>query len=107
MKSYARTIILKNNAGLIAEYMHHHDEIWPEVIPAYRKIGILNRRIWMIGRQLFIVIDTIDTFDPEKDMKNLHPKAKEWEAMLETYQESIGDEDSWSQMELIFSMNEE
>ena len=109
MKTYAKTILLKNNPGLMAEYMHHHDEIWPEVVKAFKKVGVLDIRIWIIGRQLFMVMDVADAFEPERDMARylqLHPKTREWEELMKTYQEPITDYEHWAEMNMIFRLSD-
>ncbi|MDJ1471982.1 L-rhamnose mutarotase [Cytophagaceae bacterium DM2B3-1] len=109
MKSYAKTILLKNNPGLIAEYMMYHDDIWPEVVKSFRAVGVVDIRIWIIGRQLFMVMDTKDSFDPNRDMERylqLNPKNREWEEKMKTYQEPITDYEHWAELELIFKLSD-
>ncbi len=109
MKSYAKTILLKNNPALIAEYMHYHDEIWPEVVESFRKVGVQDIRIWLMGRQLFMVMNTTDSFDPIRDMARylqLHPKTSEWEELMKTYQEPITDYEHWAELNLVFRMSD-
>ena len=109
MKSYTKTILLKNNPALIAEYMHHHDEIWPEVVESFKKVGVLDIRIWIIGRQLFMVMDTTDSFDPNRDLARylqLNPKNREWEELMRSFQEPITDYEQWAELSLVFRMSD-
>ena len=49
MKTYAQTILLRDEPGVIEAYRQHHDAIWPEVAEGLRGIGIEQMRIWLIG----------------------------------------------------------
>ena len=109
MQSYAKTILLKDNAALIAEYTRHHDEIWPEVVRAFRQVGVLDIRIWLMGRQLFMVMDAADDFDPNIDLARylqLDPKANQWEELMKTYQEPVPGHEHWAGLKLVFQMSD-
>lgn len=45
--------------------------MWPEVIEGQRKVGIMSMEIWRSGRSLFMIMDTVDDFDFERDMARL------------------------------------
>ncbi len=112
MKSYAKTILLKNDPGKIAEYRRHHDHIWPEVVAAFRKVGVLDMRIWLIGVRLFMVMDTEDDFDPDTDLEKylqLDPKIDQWENLMASYQEPVPEArpgEYWADLELVFRMSD-
>jgi L-rhamnose mutarotase len=110
MKQFAKTILLKDDPALIATYRKHHDQIWPEVVASFRQVGVTDIKIWMIGRRLFMLMTTTDAFNPATDFDRylrLHPKNKEWEALMKTFQEKApeaGPEEHWADMELIFQL---
>jgi L-rhamnose mutarotase len=112
MKSYAKTILLKNDPGKIAEYRRHHDQIWPEVVASFRKVGVLDMRIWLIGYRLFMVMDTEDDFDPDTDLEKylqLDPKNDQWENLMASYQEPVPEArpgEYWADLELVFRMSD-
>lgn len=112
MKSYAKTILLKNDPGKIAEYRRHHDQIWPEVVASFRKVGVLDMRIWLIGYRLFMVMDTEDDFDPDTDLEKylqLDPKNDQWESLMSSYQEPVPEArpgEHWADLELVFRMSD-
>lgn len=112
MKTYAQTILLRDDPGVIAAYREHHDAIWPEVAEGLRSVGILQMRIWLLGRQLFMVMDTVDGFEPERDFARYeagHPRRAEWQRLMESFQAPVADAkpgDWWAQMELVFSLND-
>ncbi|QHT69187.1 L-rhamnose mutarotase [Rhodocytophaga rosea] len=110
MKQFAKTILLKNDPNLIATYLHYHNHIWLEVVQSFRKVGVEDIRIWMIGRRLFMLMTTTDAFDPNTDFDkylSLHPKNEEWEELMKTFQEKAPEakpDEHWADMELIFQM---
>ena len=111
MKTYAQTILLRDDPDVLAAYRDHHDHIWPEVAEGLRGVGILQMRIWLLGRQLFMVMDTTDAFDPERDFARYeagHPRRAEWQRLMESYQEPVAGAkpgEWWAQMELVFTLN--
>ena len=60
MKCYGLTIILKDDPEVIAQYKAYHRHVWPEVLEHARNLGILKTRIFLIGRRLFMYIETED-----------------------------------------------
>jgi L-rhamnose mutarotase len=112
MKSYAKTILLKNDPGKIAEYRRHHDQIWPEVVASFRKVGVLDMRIWLIGNRLFMVMDTEDDFDPDTSLEKyvqLDPQNDRWENLMASYQEPVPEArpgEHWADLELVFRMSD-
>lgn len=111
MKQIAKTILLKDDPDLIAKYRYYHDHIWPEVVISFKQAGVMDIQIWIIGRRLFMLMTTIDTFNPDTDFEkylNLHPKNKEWEDLMTSFQEKAPEakpHEHWADMELIFQMN--
>ena len=67
MKQYGQTINLKNDAEITRRYVEYHLAIWPEVAQGLKSIGILRMMIWMMGRQLFMFMETEDSFDLARD----------------------------------------
>jgi L-rhamnose mutarotase len=112
MKTYAKTILLKNDPEKIAEYRRYHDQIWPEVVTSFRQVGVLDMRIWLLGQRLFMVMDTTDDFDPETDLQEylmLDPKNDQWENLMATFQEQVPEArpgEFWADMELVFKMSD-
>jgi L-rhamnose mutarotase len=111
MKQIAKTILLKDNPELIASYRQYHDHIWPEVVADFKQVGVLDIRIWLIGRRLFMLMTTTDTFDPAINFDkylSLNPVNKKWEDLMASFQEKAPEakpHEHWADMELIFQMN--
>ena len=107
MKRYCQTLELIDDEQLIQQYVEAHRHVWPEVIEGQRQVGILSMEIYRHGRKLFMICDTVDDFDWERDMARLAnlPRQAEWEAYVAQFQgcgaEATSDE-KWQMMERIF-----
>ena len=51
MERYAWKATVKE--GMLDEYIHRHDNIWPEMKDMLHKAGIRNYTIWNVGNVLF------------------------------------------------------
>lgn len=107
MKRYCQTLTLADNEKLIAQYVEAHAHVWPEIIEGQRKVGILDMQIYRKGRQLFMIMDTVDSFDFKRDMAKLStlPRQAEWEAHVASFQGCPADarsDEKWQLMERIF-----
>ena len=58
VKRYCRTLDLRNDPELIAEYRRRHsrENIWPEVMAGIREVGILEMEIYILGTRLFMIV---------------------------------------------------
>ena len=108
MKRYCQTLELRDDPALIDKYVEVHRHVWPEVIAGQREVGILDMQIYRHGRRLFMIMDTRDDFDFERDMARLVglPRQAEWEAYVARFQGCDPDAssaDKWQRMERIFA----
>ena len=107
MKRYCQTLELTDNPELIEQYVEAHAHVWPEIIEGQHAVGILEMQIYRKGNRLFMICDTVDDFEWERDMKRLAtmPRQAEWEAYVSQFQgcaaEARSDE-KWQLMEKIF-----
>ncbi|MCM8526734.1 MAG: L-rhamnose mutarotase [Lentisphaeraceae bacterium] len=110
MKSLAYTVNLKGNCEIIQKYIDHHANVWPEVSQALKEVGILDMKIFILGRRLFMYCEVTDSFDPKVDFPRyltLSPKCQEWEDLMTTFQEPVKDAsegEKWAQMTQIFQL---
>ena len=110
MKRYARTINLKDDAEAIERYIDHHRAVWPEVEAGLRSIGIERMLIWRLGRRLFMVMETVDAFDPERDWAHYMERGgriPKWQALMESFQEPVPEAAAgewWADMELVYAL---
>ena len=107
MKRYCQTLTLVDNEKLIEQYMEVHKHVWPEIIEGQREVGILDMQIYRKGRHLFMIMDTVDDFNFERDMARLAtlPRQAEWEAYVSQFQGAKADarsDEKWQLMERIF-----
>jgi len=109
MKRYCLTLDLKNDPKLIAEYDHHHKQVWSEVLDSIKQSGILSMEIYRIHTRLFMILDAADDFSFEKkfliDSSNI--KVQEWEEIMGKYQESLPmaqPEENWVMKDKIFEL---
>lgn len=107
MKRYCQTLRLVDDEQLIRQYVEAHAHVWPEVIEGQRQVGILDMQIYRRGRDLFMICDTVDSFDWDRDMARLAqlPRQAEWEAYVSQFQgadPSAPSAAKWQLMDRIF-----
>ncbi len=107
MKRYCQTLKLVDDSELIARYVEAHSHVWPEIIAGQHNVGILSMQIYRHDRLLFMIMDTVDDFDFERDMARLAtlPRQAEWEAYVSQFQGCVAEASSaekWQLMEKIF-----
>ena len=111
MKRYCQTLELVDDPELIRRYCEIHAHVWPEVIEGQRRVGILNMEIYRHSTHLFMICDTVDSFDWDRDMARLAtlPRQAEWEAFVAEAQGSdplATSAEKWHLMEKIFSSSD-
>ena len=110
MKCYGLTIILKDDPEVIAQYKAYHRHVWPEVLEHARNLGILKTRIFLIGRRLFMYIETEDGFDIGRSFSAPGGEAarlRAWDDLMRGFQERAPEaqaDEWWAQMELVHSV---
>ena len=107
MKRYCQTLTLVDNPEMIEKYVEAHKHVWPEVIQGQREVGIVDMQIYRRDRNLFMIMDTADDFNFERDMARLAtlPRQAEWEAYVSQFQGCDPDVPSiakWQRMDRIF-----
>ena len=107
MKRYCQTLTLIDDEELIEKYVEAHAHVWPEVIQGQREVGIVQMQIYRSGRHLFMIMDTVDDFDFDQDMKRLAtlPRQAEWEAYVSQFQgctPGASSAEKWRLMDKIF-----
>jgi L-rhamnose mutarotase len=76
-----------------------------------REAGIVDMEIYILGNQLFMIMDTVPDFDHDKAMKELakKPRQAEWEAFVSRFQKTSADasaDEKWQLMERIYKLDE-
>lgn len=110
MKSFAMTLNLKDDPGVIEKYKEYHRNTWPEVLDGLRGLGISKMKIFLHGRRLFMYLEAPDEFDLERDFPSYmaqSPRAQEWDALMREFQERVPGaraNEWWSPMEEVFDL---
>lgn len=109
MKRYCQTLDLYDDSQLIAGYVQAHNHVWNEIKSGIREVGIVDMQIYIHENHLFMIVETTDEFDWERDMARLAtlPRQKEWEAYMSNFQVSKSGQSShekWQLMEQIFKL---
>ena len=109
VKRYCRTLELRDNPELIAEYRRRHSEdgIRRQVIEGIREVGILEMEIYLVGTHLFMIVETPVDFDWDNAMARLAtlPGQQEWEDYMAEFQvaeQGASADEKWRMMERIF-----
>ena len=109
MKRYCQTLKLKDNEQLIAQYIEAHQNVWNEIKEGIKAVGILDMQIYIHNSTLFMIVETVDEFDWEKDNARLStlPRQAEWEAYVCQFQQadaSATSAEKWQLMTQIFKL---
>lgn len=107
MKRYCQTLTLREDPELVSKYIDVHSHVWPEIIEGQHQVGILSMQIYAKGNVLFMIVDTVDGFDWERDMARLAtlPRQAEWEAYVSQFQgcdPNATSAEKWQLMPMIF-----
>lgn len=111
MKTYAQTLCLQDDPDKVRKYVEYHQKVWPEVLDGLRSAGIMNMQIFLLGRRLFMYIQTRDDFEPDRDYpkaRMANAKSREWNEIMATLQERAPEarpDQWWAPMEMVFDLN--
>ncbi len=110
MQTYGMTLMLKAHAGTVERYRQYHRHAWPEVIGRLREIGVVEMKIYVLGRRLFLYMQAIDGFAPEREFPKLAEDARyrEWDELMRGLQEPAPEAKAgewWAQMEEVFDLS--
>ncbi len=111
-KRYCKSLKLEDDPQLIEEYkkVHAPNVAWPEITQGMKEVGIIDMEIYLLGTQLFMIMDTIADFDHDKAMAELakKPRQSEWEAYVSQFQKtsaSASADEKWQAMERIYKLD--
>lgn len=100
---------LKNDPHLIAAYIAHHQNVWPEIKESIVSAGILVMEIYLIETRLCMIMEVDENFSFEsKEQADLsNEKVQEWERLMDQYQERlpfVQPNQKWVLMNKIFEL---
>ncbi len=111
-KRYCKALKLEDDPQLIEEYkkVHTPEEGWLEITQGMRDVGITDMEIYILGNQLFMIMDTVADFDHDSAMKKLatKPRQSEWEAYVSRFQKTSAEataDEKWQVMERIYKLD--
>lgn len=109
MQSYGMTLLIRDEPGAVERYREYHRQVWPEVAARLREIGVESMKIYLIGRRLFMYMEAVDGFDPEREFPRLadDPRYREWEELMAGLQEPAPEAaggDGWAVMDVVFDL---
>ena len=110
MKGFGLTLNLRDDPATIERYKEYHRNVWPEVERSLKEVGITGMKIYLLGRTLFMYLEAVDTFVPERDFGRyleLDPKCREWDDLMRTYQEKnplAKEGEWWATMEQVYGL---
>ncbi|MCL2163035.1 MAG: L-rhamnose mutarotase [Oscillospiraceae bacterium] len=106
MKILAYAIDLVNDSSIIKKYKEYHRNVFPEVLAAGEKQGILDQKIFLLGNRLFMVLRATDDYDPAAQSDYIaDERCAEWDEMMRSFQiplSSAAEGEWWAQMELVY-----
>lgn len=111
MKELVLTTNLRNDPETIRRYREYHAAVWPEVTASLKKVGFREARIFLLGRQLVMLLKVDDDFDGEaasRIHRASHPRIREWEDLMDSFQErpaGTSGAGKWALMEKLWDIN--
>ena len=83
--------LLKVKEDKIAEYVKHHESVWPEMLDALRRTGWHNYSLFMRDDGLlFGYFETPATFEAALDGMSKEEINKRWQEFMAPYFEGLG-----------------
>jgi L-rhamnose mutarotase len=82
-RCFGMTLLLRKNTALVERYEACHRHVWPEVVARLREVGVLEMQIFLLGRRLFLWIETVDSFNPQSAFARLgeDERYREWDEL--------------------------
>lgn len=104
------TLMLKDDEKIVERYKEYHRHAWPDVVGCLREVGVVNMRIYLLGRRMFMYMEASDGFDPHRDFPKLNdvPIYREWDELMRTLQQRAPEArpgDWWAPMEEVFDLS--
>lgn len=105
MQRFGRVLRLRE--GAVDTYEREHAAVWPEVLAAIRRMGIVNYSIYRYGQWLFSYFELPDGLSIEEAGATIagDPVCERWERYMQTLQEPLpesGELAWWVDMPEIF-----
>jgi len=108
MSQHALTVNLRDDPAAIATYRDYHARVWPEVVERLRTVGVQRMDIYLLGRQLVMIVEVKDGLDIRRvfeEHRQATGRVEEWERLMKSLQEPVPGAppgDWWAVMEPVF-----
>ena len=110
---YVFTVNLKDEPGIVENYIRHHRAVWPEVQTSLRQAGVDDMDIYLLGPRLVMVVEMREGVDYRTAFR-MHaassPRVAEWERLMKSLQEPPREGRAgewWAAMEPVFHLNQD
>ena len=108
-RRFCRTLDLKNDPAVIADYRKYHEKIWPEITDSIKSSGIVDMEIYLLGTRMFMIMEVNEHFSFEQKTKadSQNPRVQEWEQLMWKFQQPLPEANAgekWLRMERIFKL---
>lgn len=111
MKKLCLALDLKDDAAAIKEYerLHLPQNERRHITASIRNAGITGMEIYRTGNRLFMIMETLDSFDPAKKqaMDLADQEVVDWETLVGSYQQALPwaeKGEKWMLMKKIYSL---
>jgi L-rhamnose mutarotase len=108
VKTYARTINLVPGCD-VTVLREQLREVWPEVLTAFRDVGILKGKTFITGQSMFSYFECADEFDPSSfdSWIMTDERCVEWSQLMQQYEAPCDSADQasgewWKNMEEVY-----
>ena len=104
------SVNLVDEEKAIRQYEHYHAHPWPEVVASLKQVGIIDMKIYRLGRRLFMFVKAEDGFDPQVDFARyltLDERCQQWEDLMGTFQVPLPEAEpgeKWVAMKKVFQL---
>ena len=112
-KRYCKILELQDDPQLIKEYkkLHAMGAAWPEITQGMKDVGIIDMEIYLSGKALFMIMETVLKFNHDQAMAKLAtlPRQAEWEELVSKFQKTSSNasaKEKWKLMERIYKMEQ-
>jgi L-rhamnose mutarotase len=108
MRHFGFALDLEDDPAAVEKYRRYHQNVWPEVEEGLKKVGITVMRIYLIGRRMFMYMETVDDFEPRRDFPKYletNPRCREWDELMQTFQKRIpeaSEGELWALMDEVY-----
>jgi L-rhamnose mutarotase len=110
VQHFGLTLCLRDDPRAIAEYRRQHAAVWPAVLERLRACGVHEMRIFLLGRRMFMYLETDDAFEPRRDFARINddPVSADWNVRMAELQERAPEapaDEWWALMEPVFVLS--